>query len=284
VVELSVVQRAPGSAAASAGEAVWRTCLRDIAFVDERSAAPGDAVMLEGEDAYAHLLEVVCGLGSPIVGETEVMHQFKRFLAELPPSHAPIGALGQRLLADARVVRARHLIGLGSRSYGSVVRRHLNGAPRVALVGTGMLAREILPFARDDGREVDVWGRRDVFDAAGGSVTYRRLVDAWPASRLHGSTVMVVAAPVASTTIADVSGRYESLARLVDLRAEGADDPPPPVAPAVVVLADVFAEVKHAAAHTERRVAAAREEIRRCARAYASREKLRPSGWHDLCA
>jgi glutamyl-tRNA reductase len=283
VVELSVVQRAPGSADVSPGEAVWRTCLREIAFVGDASPEHLQGDLLEGEDAYAHLLAVVCGLHSPIVGETEVMHQFKRFLAELPPSHAGLGPLGQRLLADARLVRTEYLIGLGSRSYGSVVRRHLRHASRVALIGTGMLAREILPFAHDEGRQVDVWGRRETFDLAGGGVTYRRLSDPAVPRGLEGAVVMVVAAPVSSVLIRDLTRRYTSVVRLVDLRAEGADDPPPAVAP-VVALADVFAEVGRAAASTERRVAAAREAIRRCARAYASREKLRPSGWHDLCA
>ena len=70
---------------------------------------------------------------------------------------------------------------------------------------------------------------------------------------------------------------------LIDLRAEGAQDPPPPVIP-VVTLADVFAGVEAAKRVTETRVVAARDAIRDCARAFATRAKLNPSGWHDLCA
>ncbi len=66
--------------------------------------------------------------------------------------------IGHQLLADARVVRARHLIGLGSRSYGSAVRRYVRIASRVALAGTGMLAREIVPFVRSSGSRRSICG------------------------------------------------------------------------------------------------------------------------------
>ena len=59
------------------------TCVREIAFVDSRAAVPSGATILHDEDAYAHLLEVICGLDSPMVGETEVLHQFKVFAANI---------------------------------------------------------------------------------------------------------------------------------------------------------------------------------------------------------
>ena len=52
----------------------------------------------------------------------------------------------------------------------------------------------------------------------------------------------------------------------------------------IVTLADVFADVQEAARVTEVRVPAAKEDIQRHARAFATRAKLNPSGWHDLCA
>ena len=70
-------------------------------------------------EAYRLLLEILCGLRSPMVGETQVMGQFKAFLASLDREHAWVNRVGQRLLTDARDVRTRHLQGLGSRSYGS---------------------------------------------------------------------------------------------------------------------------------------------------------------------
>jgi glutamyl-tRNA reductase len=283
VVDFQVLQRPPGSAQFPDGVPVWRTCLREIAFVDPRRASASAGALTDAA-AYAHLLGVICGLDSPIVGETEVMHQFKAFVVSLPAQQGALREMGQRLLTDARAIRARHLVGLGSRSYGSAVRRHVRDVRAVALVGTGMLASDLLPFVADEGRRVDLWGRREQVDLVlPPAVVYRRLADARSAALGDSDTVMVIAAPIPSIEIAWLADRYHRLLRLVDLRAEGVEDPAPQVAE-LVTLQDVFAEVSRAASRAERRVAAAREEIRQCALAYASREKLRPSGWHDLCA
>ena len=68
--------RAPRSAEAGLADLPARNCLC-------RRLAPSQEtpVRFHDEAAYAHLLEVICGLGSPIVGETEVMSQFKAFAA-----------------------------------------------------------------------------------------------------------------------------------------------------------------------------------------------------------
>jgi glutamyl-tRNA reductase len=261
---------------------VWRTCVREIALTESRAAIPPGATVLDGEAAYAHLLEVICGLDSPMRGETEVLHQFKLFVAGLPAEHHGLREVGRQLLADARSVRGRHLIGLGSRSYGSAVRRYLVNAPRVALAGTGLLAKEIAPFLEGRGRAVDVWGRRERCEGLPGFVTYRRFDGADdPAG--EDPTAIVIAAPMASADIARLAAKYRSVSVVIDLRAEGAHDPPPPVAP-IVTLADVFASVQAAARTTDDRVETAKDEIRRHARAFATRARLNPSGWHDLCA
>ena len=281
-MEFSVLQTAPGQPLAAAGGVVWRTCLREIAFLDPGTIVPPSAAVFQGEAAYAHLLEVICGLGSPIIGETEVMSQFKAFVAGLPSEHAAIRDVSERLLADARTVRARHLVGLGSRSYGSAVRRRVRDCSRIALVGTGMLASDILPFLRDDGRQLDLWGRRDSLPWDLTGITYRHL-DATDAALLEGQTAIVVAAPIASPDISRLRARYADVVRLIECRAEGRAAPPPPVPP-VVTLDDVFVELNAAVQFGDRCAASARDEIRQCAHAFVTRAKLNPSGWHDLCA
>lgn len=218
-----------------------------------------------------------------MVGETEVMHQFRTFVDTLPAEHRALQSLGRRLLADARSVRAQHLGGLGSRSYGSAVRRHVRGSDRVAVIGTGMLCREILPFIADDRRLVDVYGRRPGFDSTLASVCYRQIDHPTSETALEGQTALVIAAPVDAAVIARVMRRYTSLTCVIDLRGEGDAEPVPPVAP-IVSLADIFNEMQRAAQATDRRVAAAKADIARCARAFATRAVLNPSGWHDLCA
>ncbi len=275
------MQQPSGAGRWPASAIVWRTCVREIAFADSCAAVPPGAAAWENEAAYAHLLEVICGLHSPMVGETEVLHQFKVFTGALPAEEPWLRELGQSLLNDARTIRAKHLIGLGSRSYGSAVRRYVGHVPRVAVAGTGLLAHEVLPFLIRFDRRVDVWGRREAIDPIDPSVTYRRY-DAELAP-VDDPTALVIAAPLPSAAIARLAARYRALALLIDLRAEGVEDPPPPVAP-LVTLADVFAGVQEASRAVDVRVAAAKDDIRQLARGYVTRAKLNPSGWHDLCA
>ena len=276
-----MVQRPPNAPALAAGLPVWRTCIRQLALIDQGAAIPPDVQAWHNEAAYSHLLEVVCGLHSPIVGETEVLHQFKVFADEVSASHPQWRELCTQLLADARTIRAAHLIGLGSRSYGSVVRRHVRSESRVAVIGTGVLAAKIVPFLVRADRVIDLWGRRPHCSITAAGLTYRQL-----SSRplvFEDPAALIVAAPLHSSAIADLVSRYRAPMRLIDLRAEGVDDPPPPVAP-IVSLADVFAEFDEVARKNSHRVAAATAAIAQCARAVASRAKLNPSGWHDLCA
>jgi glutamyl-tRNA reductase len=282
VFEFSVAQQPSGMGEWPAAAVVWRTCVREIAFVDPGVPVLSGGLVLHGEAAYSHLLEVICGLDSPMVGETEVLHQFKKFTSNLPGDQNGLRELGRQLLADARIIRSRHLIGLGSRSYGSAVRRYVGDARHVAVAGTGMLAREIVPFLIRPDRRVDVWGRRTVCEGLDAAVVYRQL-DAVPEAAIDATVSIVIAAPLSSAQIARLAERYRDAAVLVDLRAEAVQDPPPPIAP-IVTLADVFAGVRAAALAGEQRVAAARSDIRQFARAFATRAKVNPSGWHDLCA
>ena len=282
MTRFSVLQRPPSAPAFGADVPVWRTCVRQVALVDEGRPVPDGAEAWHGEAAYARLLEVICGLHSPIVGETEVLHQFKVFAESLPAEQERWRELCSSLLADARVVRAGHLVSLGSRSYGSAVRRYVRDCRRVAVFGTGMLALEILPYLTADDRSTDVWGRRAIcpFPAAG--IAYRQLTSI-DGTSIAEATAIVIAAPMAAREIASATSAYLNPTVLIDLRAEGAADAAPPIAP-IVTLADVFADFQQAARVTDRRVAAAKAEIQRRAHRFATRAKCNPSGWHDLCA
>src|SRR5947208_6271858 len=140
----------------------WQTCLRRILFLNSHdhreliqtleagNVIPPIVEIVRGQDAYRFLLEVICGLNSPIVGETAVMGQFKEFLlnAKFPKTSWGnfLGQLATNLMIDAKRVRSRHLQGIGSQSYGSLVRHQVKGMPAVAVLGSGKLAREILPW------------------------------------------------------------------------------------------------------------------------------------------
>src|SRR5207302_10839627 len=134
----------------------WQTCLRQIQFLRREDlnsqlekASPHHEVY-RGEDAYKFLLEVICGLNSPLVGETAVMGQFREFCAQ---AKLPANAWGWFLrqfmsdvLVDAKRVRHEHLQRLGSQSYGGLVRQQLAEVSTAAVLASGQLAEEILPW------------------------------------------------------------------------------------------------------------------------------------------
>lgn len=165
---------APSDAACMAAENkpafVLSTCLRDLALL------PGSGVSqlpeesssrlerLCGAEAYKLLLEVLCGLHSPLVGETEVFGQFKAavkdFEAQWQQSQMNDVALlagyrswFQALIEDTKRIRAQFLQEQGSQSYGSLVRRLVRewNSRSVVLVGSGQLVQEIAPWLSKSG-------------------------------------------------------------------------------------------------------------------------------------
>ncbi|MGH9904348.1 MAG: hypothetical protein ACRD8U_02050, partial [Pyrinomonadaceae bacterium] len=80
LANLSIVQSPIGAVNefAARNGLQWETCLRRIVFVPPDQVAAISVIrgtssdIYHGEDAYRFLLEAICGLHSPLVGETEV--------------------------------------------------------------------------------------------------------------------------------------------------------------------------------------------------------------------
>lgn len=252
----------------------FRTCLRDVVFLDGNGTgiAPDSThdTLLENGDAYTRLVEIVCGLRSPLPGETQVQGQFKVFLDALEP-HACgwLRGIGRQVLADARTIRERHLRGLGSRTYGSAARRHTRDCAHVALIGAGALAQEIEPYVAET-HTIDRWTRIELADARDSRGT-------------QATTAVIVAAPVDSCTIARVARRYPNLRRVIDLRAEAERTPIDAAAP-VVTLGEIFVNTSGHDDGEVLQVREARRMARQCGKRFDTREELHPFGWDDLCA
>lgn len=128
----------------------WTTCLRQIAFLksweleEAKNQIKDVDQIFEGHQALQFLIQVVCGLQSPLIGETEVHGQFKKFIVD----HPELKNLGEAILVAAKKVRSDHLIDLGSQSYGSYIRKKLKSADSISLVGAGILTQEILPWLK----------------------------------------------------------------------------------------------------------------------------------------
>jgi hypothetical protein len=95
-VELRLIHQSPQSGPLPAGAILWRTCLREVAFVGS-THAPSSPAVLKDVDAYTLLLEIVAGLRSPLIGETEVQAQFKAFHSHFAEQFVSMLAADERL-------------------------------------------------------------------------------------------------------------------------------------------------------------------------------------------
>jgi glutamyl-tRNA reductase len=271
---------------------VWKTCLREIAIVDSRQLRPedlrADDEVYSREEGYRFLLEVICGLHSPLIGETEVFGQFKSFAvrAQEGPGGRCTAPWMQRLIADAKRIRTNHLMGLGGRSYGQLAERHLAGCPRIFILGAGHLAQETIPSLAD--HHVDVFCRRPEAATA--------LLERHPDAEVHrlddsiaiGHDVplgLIVAAPMSAAEItawiARIGCRFETV---VDLRGESRTDGLEIEGTTVIHFKDIVEDLESNRRSTGERLERAREESARCADEFWQRYEVRPFGWEELCA
>ena len=180
------------------------TCLRiEIAWAADPEAGPdllarlyGDprsidqAVVRSDEDAFLHLSRVAAGLDSPLVGETEVLSQFRHAVSVMPEASLSGSDLSRVLNAAVGVARTtRRLLGDTPRgSLGAVAARAAATSGPVAILGSGAMARaaaghlgwgKVTIFAR---RTVEVGGGSTVpwEQAAGALATYPVVISTVP--------------------------------------------------------------------------------------------------------
>jgi glutamyl-tRNA reductase len=279
----------------------WQTCLRRIQFLNriensalieaaERNTLTTGIEIYRGRDAYGFLLEVICGLNSPLVCETAVMGQFREFCAHARFPNTPWGwflrQFTSNVLVDAKRVRHDHLQGIGSQSYGSLVRQHVKGMPTVAVLGAGQLAREILPWLI--GKTKARLFYRNWLHA-------RDLLNEYPEVHLdqystedagweQQETGLVIAAPLKASEVESwVRAQSSSFSKCLDLRGDAATDPISLSIP-VIKLSELFDALRLERQRLEGRVEAARAEITRLVQRQSLQAQFRPFGWEDLCA
>jgi len=174
-------ESAPLSVAADEHALVIGTCQRRVALMVgsevsqtllSRFPSDGGIETFHGRDAYAFLLRFACGLESRLAGETEIFGQIKQawqqFSASASVLARQLAPTMQQLFQDTKEIRAQHLSGMGSASYGSLVRRLLGDASRhttsaqapsgpTLLVGAGQLGQAVAPWL--DHAELWIWNR-----------------------------------------------------------------------------------------------------------------------------
>jgi glutamyl-tRNA reductase len=280
----------------------WQTCLRRIQFLNRFDnsalieAAEGDTQLsgsveiYRGRAAYGFLLEVICGLNSPLLGETAVMGQFREFCSHAKFPNTPWGwflrQLTANVLVDAKAVRHEHLQGIGSQSYGSLVRQHVKGMPTVAVLGAGKLAREILPwlvgktnprlFYRN-------WQHAKDLLCENPELQLDQYADD-DAGWQQAETGLVIAAPVKASEVESwVRLQSTTFSKCLDLRGEAETDPITLPIP-VIKLSELFDALRSERQRLEGRVEAARGAVKQLVERQAHQAQFRPFGWEDLCA
>ena len=277
----------------------WQTCLRKLILCKGKTPLPGPAQadweMYYGERAYQFLLEIICGLHSPLVGETEVLGQFREFCAT---AHFPKNNWGQflrqllmDLLRDAKRIRHEHLQQLGHRSYGTLASQVLSDSREIAVLGAGQLVQEMAPALLAQA-ELRIFARQVAKAAAGlpaqSGVSFHQLTDqplAEPACRWSTATPsLVIAAPLSARAVQSwVQQQGIQFSRVLDLRGESVDDPLE-LATEVMDLPTFFSNLQAGHQHAAQRAQAARAAIAQLAQRQLRQVQCRPYGWEDLCA
>ena len=105
---------------------------------------------LAGNEAYSFLLEIICGLQSKLVGENEIVNQFKAAYQEYASANdkcSNLLSIIEKLFKDAKEIRTSYLIGLSHKTYSSIARKHIVNkykADSVLIIGSGQLAEDLI--------------------------------------------------------------------------------------------------------------------------------------------
>lgn len=267
---------------------VWKTCLRQIAFLrsshEDFTLEETDEIF-SGSAAFAFLLEIICGLHSPVVGETEVLGQFKNFSASAFENEVVmtphLREFLQALLLNAKVMRAEHLVGLGSQGYGSLVRKLSKTESAVTLMGSGQLVEEILPWLAKQKKLQVVC--RSPEKALRFREKYAELLIAPANDVSQVFSCVVIAAPLTDhELLAWLEQRQGQVHKVLDLRGE-LQQPELFKNFQFIGLKDFFASIEENKQNLSHKVVTLKEVVQRKAQEYYERSLYRPYGWEDLC-
>ena len=133
---------------------ILKTCQRTLVLAYKRYPFTGldldTHVLQTGDEAYLYLLETICGLKSKLIGENEIVSQFKEaynIYCQSPAKDTKLLLILEKLFKDAKDIRTQYLIGISQKTYASLTRRHLiqrAKAEHVVVVGSGALAEDLI--------------------------------------------------------------------------------------------------------------------------------------------
>ena len=279
--------------------ALFETCQRyiyismipqvDIVEVTDIVGFSSDQVS-KGKSAYSILLNILCGLESKIIGETEVFGQFKIFInnkdIDAPSWFNQFRRIAQYLILDVKEIRNKFLSNMGLRSYGSLTKFHVNNYQHIAIFGGGQLAQKVLPYLNDGNHQICMYLRSS---AKADAIPYRlkkniqiyNLAIKTPPFPIEA---LIIAAPISSS---EIEGWFErtnnSPSIIVDLR-DLTTDIKLNVKSHLVTLEDLFTQIEKTSNLFQNQVESAKTHIISLTQKRFSMRHFRPFGWEDICA
>lgn len=289
--QLVIINRSPNEKPFQSG-LVWTTCLRQILFtssseINQHTVHDSDLV-LTSHEAVAFLSEVLCGLKSPVFGETEVFGQFKKFLETVPPEHQMILSAQSKwvrfLFELVKSLRTDYIKNTGSNSYGSTLRKLTRDVSSLSIIGAGQLATEILPWISKN-KNIQLHVRN--------TEKYEDLLTKFPAvkiAKLSSETTrfdkaLIIAAPIEHSDLMTIIERAENKPEFIyDLRASGFEELRQNLKNIKMLsLSDFFEIFNEDKVKFESLKNKISEIIQQRCQEYAHRTVIRPLGWDDLC-
>lgn len=273
---------------------VWQTCRRKLLFFDELSFQ--NYQVSEHEEVYydieaeEFLIEVLCGLKSPLVGETEVFGQFKLWWQNLENNSfkQKYEARVQQIYSVVKRIREESLCGLGSQSYGSLLRKKIgelasaSGEVRIDFVGAGQLVEEMVPWVEKKWK-YRIWCRNpqriESTEMAQKAESVKNMNDAEEVSNL-----LVVAAPLSHDELNFWIKKRSSGENLhvFDFRHDSMDYNGSDQFRQFLHLDHFTTEVEEKKQQIQFHIEEAKAKINNWKNTEMNRAQVRPFGWDDL--
>lgn len=256
---------------------VWKTCLRQIIVTQTDPEKASEKLRLEKSDdvlqnekAAQLLLEILCGLHSPVFGETEIFGQFKKHLETLPEDHVlrQNTSFTQFLFKSVKEVRKSYLKMAGGLSYGHIVRKKIREfeTENISLWGFGQLGQEISPWLKE--KQVQIIVRKpflsDEFSVV--SAPFRQKTQLHViAAPLHDDEVMTILGDGTTELVIDLRGQTELSHSKV------------------IPLFQIMKEIEELKQEQKTVAPECRAAIQQLVEKYFSTSWHRPFCWEDLC-
>lgn len=264
----------------------WKTCIRQIiiSFSNPLSKPAGFEDTYTGAQAYKFLLEIISGLHSRIIGETEILGQFKILSEKYLDSNPKFWS---SLLKDAKYIRSNFLKDYGVQSYGGAARKFAASQGNVHIVGAGHLAESILYHFVGFKKEVRLYCRDlekgQTLQNKINKLNFKMFQISELSAHIKCGDLVLVAAPIKS---AWMSKCFENKKiKIMDLRSKRDHIPFHPAAGVKYVdLDEVFDEIQNGQFEIQKRVKKIKDEILTRSLRWDHKKIIRPFGWEDLCA